>query len=58
VDVEQPRVLDIYPQHLYEGEPSSVKVEAGLGLKAGPVEVEVGPKERAWGRRESIALLA
>jgi len=39
---EQPCVLDIYPQHLYEGEPSSVKVEVGLGLKAGPVEVEVG----------------
>jgi hypothetical protein len=39
---EQPRVLDIYPQHLYEGEPAPVKVEVGLGLKAGPVEVEVG----------------
>jgi hypothetical protein len=39
---EQPRVLDIYPQHLYEGEPSSVKVEVGLGLKAAPVEVKVG----------------
>jgi hypothetical protein len=38
---EQPRVLDIYPQHLYKGEPSSVKVEVGLGLKAGPVEVQV-----------------
>ena len=34
-------MLDIYPQHLYEGEPSPVKVEVGLGLKAGPVGVDV-----------------
>lgn len=38
----QPRLLDIYPQRLYEGEPATVKVEVGLGLKAGPVEAKAG----------------
>jgi hypothetical protein len=38
----QPRVLEIYPQRLYEGEPRTVKVEVGLGLKVEPVEVELG----------------
>ncbi len=38
----QPRLLDIYPQRLYEGSPATVRVEVGLGLKAGPVEAEVG----------------
>ena len=37
----QPRLLDIYPQRLYEGQPRTVKAEVGLGLKAGPVEAEV-----------------
>ncbi len=38
----QPRVLDLYPLHLYEGGPTDVRVEVGLGLKAGPIEVQ-GP---------------
>jgi len=38
----QPRVVDIYPQHLYEGQPATVKVEVGLGLQAGPIEIKVG----------------
>jgi len=38
----QPRVLDVYPQHLYEGQPATVKVEVGLGLQAGPLEIKVG----------------
>jgi hypothetical protein len=37
----QPRVLDLYPQRLYEGGPTAVRVEAGLGLKAGPVEAQI-----------------
>ncbi len=37
----QPRVLDVYPQRLYEGDPTTVQVEVGLGLQAGPVEAEV-----------------
>ena len=38
----QPRVLEVYPQRLYEGERSTVQVEVGLGLKAGPAEAQVG----------------
>ncbi len=38
----QPRLLDIYPQRLYGGAPATVKVEVGLGLKAGPLEAEAG----------------
>lgn len=38
----QPRVLEVYPQRLYEGERTSVQVEVGLGLKAGPAEAQVG----------------
>lgn len=37
----QPRVLHIYPQQLYEGEPRTVTVEVGLALKAEPVEAEI-----------------
>ncbi|MGQ9595690.1 MAG: hypothetical protein ACUVXH_14350 [Anaerolineae bacterium] len=37
----QPRLLDLYPQHLYEGGPTDVRVEVGLGLQAGPVEAKV-----------------
>lgn len=38
----QPRVLEVYPQRLYEGERTTVQVEIGLGLKAGPAEAQVG----------------
>lgn len=38
----QPRVLAIYPQQLYAGEPAPFKVEVGLGLKGGPVEANLG----------------
>jgi len=38
----QPRVLWLFPQRLYEGGPSTVKVEAGLGFKVGPAEAEAG----------------
>jgi len=38
----QPRLLDLYPQRLYEGGPTTVRVEAGLGLKAGIVETQLG----------------
>lgn len=37
----QPRVLTIFPQRLYDGEPRTVKVEVGLGLKVEPVEAEI-----------------
>jgi hypothetical protein len=38
----QPRVVDVYPQHIYEGQPTTVKVEVGLGLQAGPIEIKIG----------------
>ena len=37
----QPRVVDLYPKRLFEGDPTTVQVEVGLGLKAGPVEAHV-----------------
>lgn len=38
----QPQVLALYPERLYEGKPTAVRVEVGLGLKAGPVEATPG----------------
>lgn len=39
----QPRLLDIYPQRLYEGQPKTVQVQAGPSLKAADkLEVSLG----------------
>jgi len=38
----QPRALAVYPERLYEGEPTMVRVQVGLGLKAGPLEATLG----------------
>lgn len=38
----QPRVVNLYPERLYEGKPHTVKVEAGPEIKAGPVELRMG----------------
>ena len=37
----QPRVVNLYPERLYEGGPTTVRVEVGPALKAGPVDVEL-----------------
>lgn len=37
----QPRVVWVYPQRLYEGEPRTVKIETGLGIDASPVRLDL-----------------